>query len=101
MTKDQARRRCSPRTWSFAAARALLFHDLFGLLVRHLRDAVLVLLQESLHLIFALGAVVFGHFLGLFGCIELLVAVAADVAARDLALLGRLLDAANHLLTLL
>src|SRR5207302_1055757 len=70
-------------------------------LVRHLRDLVLVLLEQVLHLLLALVAVVLSHLLGLLGLVEVLVGVAADVAAGDLGLLAGLPDARRHLLPLL
>src|SRR4051812_10332602 len=78
-----------------------LFRDFLRLLVGHVVDPVLVLFQQRLHVFLALVALVFGHFTALFGGVEVLVAVAADVAAGDPARLGRLLDALDHLLALL
>src|SRR5262249_15439476 len=80
---------------------SLLLHDLFGLLVRRFRDLPFKVLEQSLHFFLALVALVLGQLSILLGRVEMLVAVAADVAACDLGVLGRFLDARHHLLPLL
>src|SRR5207245_8199173 len=56
----------------------LLFHDFLGLLIRHLSDLVLEFLQQGLHFVLALVALVLGHFLIFFRLVEVLVGVAAN-----------------------
>src|SRR5579875_495446 len=83
-----------------AHRRGSLLHDLRFFLRRHLGDPLLEFLQQRLYFLFAAIALVFGHFLGLLRLIEVLIAVAADVAASNLGVLGGFLDALHHLLTL-
>src|SRR5207253_6460851 len=74
----------------------LLFHHFLRLLLRHLRDLVFELLEQALHFLLALVALVLGHLLGLLRLVEMLVGVAADIAESDLGILGQLLDARDH-----
>src|SRR5262249_60559381 len=78
-----------------------LFQDFFRFLVRHLGDLVFVSLQQRLHLLLALVALVFGHLLVFFGHVEVLVGVTADVAAGDLGVFARLIDWLHPLFSLL
>src|SRR6516164_4310037 len=56
-------------------------HDFGFFLLRHFFDPLLELLEQRLDFLLALVALVLGHFLALLGLVEVLVAVAADVAA--------------------
>src|SRR5262245_57616797 len=80
------------RTFRWGASAPLLFHDVVGLLDGHLFDLAFVGLEQVLHLLLALVAFVLGHLLVLLRGVEVLVGVAANVAARHLGILGRLLD---------
>src|SRR5260370_41865899 len=77
-----------------------LLHHFLGFLVRQVGDLVLIGLEEGLHVLLALVALVLGHFLVFFGFFEVLVGIAANVAAGDLGVLPGFLDSRNHFLPL-
>src|SRR5262245_6854899 len=99
ISRAWASRRETPRRVRNASGS--LFHDFLRFLVREFRDLLFVGLEEALHLLFALVALVFGQSFGLFGLLEAFIGIAANVAASDLGLFGRFLDAGDHLLPLL
>ena len=61
---------------------SLLLHDFLRLLVRDLLDSALENLEEVLHFFLAGVAFVLGHLFVLFGLIEVLVAVTANISDR-------------------
>src|SRR5262249_50621669 len=93
-----------PGGWSFVTGHwllvirgALLLRNLFALGRRQLVRLGLVLLEDVLHLVLGLLGVVLGHGLGLLLGLDMLVGVAADVAARHLGILGQFLDLLRQL----